>query len=94
MCYKGSFISYIIARRLVNVEFIALANLIAGREVVKELIQQDFNAANLRKELAKLLEPENRRRISEGYALIRERLGSAGASRRAASLIVQYLMGS
>ncbi|HQU60440.1 MAG TPA: lipid-A-disaccharide synthase [Saprospiraceae bacterium] len=94
VCYKGSFISYIIARRLVNVEFIALANLIAGREVVKELIQQDFNAANLRKELAKLLEPENRRRISEGYALIRERLGSAGASRRAASLIVQYLMGS
>ena len=94
VCYKGSFLSYIIARRLVNVEFIALANLIAGREVVKELIQQDFNAANLRKELAKLLEPENRRRISEGYALIRERLGSAGASRRAASLIVQYLMGS
>lgn len=91
VCYRGSRLSYFIARRLVNVEFIALANLIAGKEVVKELIQGEFNAKNLREELAKLLQPEHRRRIQEGYALIRERLGKAGASRRVAQLIVKYM---
>ncbi|MCO6477339.1 MAG: lipid-A-disaccharide synthase [Phaeodactylibacter sp.] len=91
VCYRGSRLSYLIARRLVNVEFIALANLIAGKEVVKELIQSEFNPENLEKELGKILTPENRRRIKEGYALIRERLGKPGASRRAAQLIVKYL---
>lgn len=91
VCYRGSRLSYLIARRLVNVEFIALANLIAGKEVVKELIQSEFNPKNLEKELGKILMPENRRRIKEGYALIRERLGKPGASRRAAQLIVKYL---
>jgi lipid-A-disaccharide synthase len=75
----------------VKVEFIALANLIAGKAVVKELIQNDFNAANLRHELAALLEPQNRARIQEGYRLIREKLGLPGASRRTAALIVEYL---
>ncbi len=91
VCYRGSRLSYFIARRLVNVEFIALANLIAGKEVVRELIQGEFNPENLEKELAKLLIPENRRRIKEGYALIRERMGKPGASRRAARLIVKYM---
>ncbi|MCB0545999.1 MAG: lipid-A-disaccharide synthase [Phaeodactylibacter sp.] len=91
VCYRGSRLSYLIARRLVNVEFIALANLIAGKEVVKELIQEECNAQNLREELAKLLQPEHRQRIKEGYALIRERLGQPGASRRAATLIVDYI---
>lgn len=91
VCYRGSRLSYLIARRLVKVEFIALANLIAGKAVVKELIQNDFNAANLRHELAALLEPQNRARIQEGYRLIREKLGLPGASRRTAALIVEYL---
>lgn len=93
VCYKGGRLSYLIARRLVNVAFISLANLIAGREVVKELIQHEYNARNLKAELRKLLQPETRQRIKEGYALIRERLGRPGASRRAAQLIVRYLKG-
>lgn len=92
VCYKGSPLSYLIARRLVNVEFIALANLIAGREVVKELIQRDFNPARLKEELTKILDPGNRRRIREGYAQIRERLGQPGASGRTARLIVQDML--
>jgi len=91
VCYRGSRLSYLIARRLVNVEFIALANLIAGKEVVKELIQDECTAENLNVELNKLLQTEERQRIKEGYALIRERLGKAGASRRAAQLMVRYL---
>ncbi len=91
VCYRGSRLSYLIARRLVKVEFIALANLIAGKEVVKELIQGACTAENLKGELKKLLQPGQRQRIKEGYALIRERLGEAGASRRAAQLMVRYL---
>ena len=91
VCYRGGRLSYLIARRLVQVDFIALANLIAEREVVKELIQDEYNAGNLKEELAKLFLPEHRRRIQEGYALIRDRLGRPGASRRAADLIVGYV---
>ncbi|MCB0560256.1 MAG: lipid-A-disaccharide synthase [Lewinellaceae bacterium] len=91
VCYRGGRLSYLIARRLIDVEFIALANLIAGKEVVKELIQQECNARNLKAELKKLLEPEHRQRILEGYRLIRERMGEPGASRRTAELIVGYL---
>ena len=91
VCYKGSWLSYHIARHLVNVEFIALANLIAGKEVVKELIQAEFNTENLKEELIKILQPEKRRQIQEGYALIRRRLGQPGASRRVARLIVEYM---
>jgi lipid-A-disaccharide synthase len=91
VCYRGSRLSYLIARRLVQVPFIALANLIAGREVVKELIQDEFNAANLRQELTRLLDPAQRTRIQEGYRLIRDKLGQPGASTRTASLIVARL---
>ena len=91
VCYRGGRLSYLIARRLVQVDFIALANLIAEREVVRELIQDEYNAGNLKAELAKLFLPEHRRRIQEGYALIRDRLGRPGASRRAADLIVGYV---
>ena len=91
VCYRGGRLSYLIARRLVSVEFIALANLIAGKEVVKELIQDECTADNLKTELQKLLQPEHRQRIQEGYALIRERMGQPGASRKAARLIVGYL---
>lgn len=87
VCYQGSRISYAIARRLVKVRFISLVNLIMDREVVKELIQQDFNALRLSKELTQLLEPSNRNRILSEYQLLREKLGGEGASKKAASLI-------
>ncbi|HET8753848.1 MAG TPA: lipid-A-disaccharide synthase, partial [Salinimicrobium sp.] len=43
VCYKGNFISYEIARRIIKLDYISLVNLIMGREVVKELIQKEFN---------------------------------------------------
>jgi lipid-A-disaccharide synthase len=51
VCYRGSYLSYQIARRLIRVRYISLVNLIMGREVVKELIQDEFNRENLRNEL-------------------------------------------
>ncbi len=91
VCYKGSPLSYWIARRLVNVKYIALVNLIVDQPLVKELIQHDLTAGNLKKELELLLNPLYRDKVLTGYELLKEKLGRPGASKRTASLIVDYL---
>ena len=91
VCYKGSTISYAIAKRLVKVPYISLVNLIMNRELVKELIQGEFNPENLKQELSKLLQGETRERLLDGYAELKELLGSSGASQRAADVIVDEL---
>lgn len=93
VCYKGSAISYAIAKRLVGkrIKFIALVNLIVDRLLVKELIQNELNTKNLQKELAKILQPEQAREIKAGYAELREKLGNAGASARAAQMMYAFL---
>lgn len=91
VCYKGNPLSYAIARRIVKVPFISLVNLIANRQVVKELIQNEFNTSSLEFELNVLLKPENRQDIFKGYRVVKEKLGGSGASGRAASMMVQYL---
>jgi len=91
VCYRGGSVSYAIARRIVDVKFISLVNLVMDRQVVKELIQGDFNAENLEKELNAILEVGNRSRIISEYDLLREKLGGEGASRRAAIAIQQFM---
>jgi len=91
VCYKGSPVSYAIARRIVDVKFISLVNLVMDRQVVKELIQGDFNTGNLEKELNKILDEENRSRIKSEYELLSDKLGGEGASRRAALAIFRFL---
>jgi lipid-A-disaccharide synthase len=91
VCYKGSGISYQIAKWLIKVKYISLVNLIMDKEVVKELIQEEMNAANIEKELKDLL--KNKQRIAEmkkEYALLREKLGNSGASERAAKSIYEF----
>lgn len=92
VCYRGNAISFEIARRIVKVDYISLVNLIAGRPVVKELIQSDFNKENLGMELKMLLQPPNQSTLLEGYSQVRDMLGGRGASGRAAAKMVQYLM--
>lgn len=73
--YRLSQLSYAIARRFVTVPHVAMANLIADRRVVPELIQQDFTAANVVAELAPLLtEGDTRRETIAGLRAVRERL--------------------
>ncbi|SDL04984.1 lipid-A-disaccharide synthase [Catalinimonas alkaloidigena] len=92
VCYKSSYPTYLIAKALIKVDYISLVNLIAGREVVKELIQDEFTPSNLMKELDRLLKNETyRQRVLEGYADIREKLGPPGASEKAARLMISYL---
>lgn len=93
VCYKGSAISYQIARRVIKVKYISLVNLIMDRLVVKELIQHELTEENLKKELNELLHDESRRaKLHDDYAELRTKLSQDGdASARAAEIVVEYL---
>jgi lipid-A-disaccharide synthase len=85
VCYRGNALSFQIARRLVKVPFISLVNLIAGREVVRELIQDALTPRAIADALLPFLQASaERERIVEDYRFLREQLGGAGASGRAA----------
>ncbi|MCA6069345.1 lipid-A-disaccharide synthase [Chryseobacterium sp. RG1] len=89
VCYRGSKVSYAIAKRLVkNIKYISLVNLIMDREVVKELIQNDLNTKNLVEELKKMLAGDKRDEVLKNYELLREKLGGKGASENAADVIL------
>lgn len=89
VCYRGSKISYAIAKRLVkNIKYISLVNLIMDREVVKELIQSDLNTQNLTRELNFILSGEKRNQMLKDFDLLREKLGGKGASDNAAQVIL------
>lgn len=88
VCYKGSWVSYQIAKRVITLKYISLVNLIMDREVVKELIQDDFNTKNLNVELSKILNTNNRKRIFDDYNELEQRLGGEGASAKTAKLII------
>lgn len=91
VCYKGSSISYHIAKRIVNLDYISLVNLIMEKEVVKELIQKDFNTKNLKLELTKILDPVHRETIFNGYYELERKLGGSGASEKTAKLIYHQI---
>ena len=88
VCYKTSFLSYFIGRLLIKVKYIALVNLICDKEVVKELIQDNFNADNIVNELNRILNKNNRTQILSNYNEIIRLLGNEGASKRAAKAII------
>ena len=87
VCYKGSSISYQIAKRVITLKFISLVNLIMDKEVVKELIQSELNTKNLKRELHFILDPKNREKIYLDYYELEKKLGGKGASEKTAKLI-------
>jgi lipid-A-disaccharide synthase len=90
VCYKGNWISYQIAKRLITLEYISLVNLIMDRQVVTELIQEDLNPENLAKELDSILSGPGREAQLSACSELREKLGGTGASDQAAQLIVDF----
>jgi len=95
VCYKGSWLSYQIGKRLVKVKYISLVNLIMDKLVVKELIQADLTVEKLKTELSELLNNENRiREVKTDYSLLKQMLHKDGdASAKAAASILQFLSG-
>ncbi|MFB3390120.1 lipid-A-disaccharide synthase [Flavobacterium sp. LAR06] len=91
VCYKGSNISYQIAKRIITLKYISLVNLIMDQEVVTELIQADCNTKRIKEELQKLLEPHYREKLLKNYDILEHKLGGIGASKKTAKLIVADL---
>ncbi len=93
VCYKGSSVSYQIAKRLIKVKYISLVNLIMDKLVVHELIQNDLTPANLEKELNQLLTDKSRiDQLQKEYADLKRILSEGGnASAKAAGSIVDFL---
>ena len=91
VCYKTSWLSYQIGRRLIDLKFISLVNLIMDKEVVKELIQDDFNEVNLQKELDKILNGQERSKMFLEYFELEKKLGGVGASEKTAEYIINKL---
>jgi lipid-A-disaccharide synthase len=89
VCYKGSNLSYLIAKKIITLKFISLVNLILDKEVVTELIQHDFNEKRLTKELTKILEDKHREKLFLAYEELEKKLGGKGASEKTAKLIVK-----
>jgi len=90
VCYRGNPVSFEIARRIVDVKYISLVNLIAGEKIVQELIQYDLTPGNLQNELGKLLtDRQYRSGILTGYDRLEKILGGSGASAKAAALIYE-----
>lgn len=89
--YKGNWISYQIAKRVITLKYISLVNLIMDREVVTELIQDECNPKRIREELEKLLQPDSRTVLLKNYDLLEEKLGGDGASEKTAKFIINFL---
>jgi len=89
--YKESPINWHTLGRLITVPHYGLVNLVAGREIAKELMQDDLTSENLAHELLKLLEPQINKKTRETLKDVASKLGAPGASQRAAEVILSFL---
>ena len=89
VCYKAGSLSFAIGKRLVNVKYISLPNLILDQPLVKELIQNELTPENISHELNLLLNDAKRRsELNAGYESLFNLLGGEGASGRLATQLV------
>lgn len=94
VCYytaAGKLVSFL-RRHILKVKYISLVNLIAGQEVVTELVADGMTVRNVRVQLARILPgSEGRALMEKGYEILIQTLGEAGASERAASQMLEEL---
>ena len=89
--YKESPINWHTLGRLITVSHYGLVNLVAGKEIAKELMQDEYTAENLSARLVELLEPESNKAMRASLSEVARKLGQPGASQRAAESIVKFL---
>lgn len=90
--YKASNLNYGLVRPLINVDHFGLINLIAGKRVAAEFIQNDLTPETLAAELQRLLEPEINARVRSDLNEAARKLGQGGASKRAAEAILRLIL--
>jgi lipid-A-disaccharide synthase len=90
--YKVSFVSYLLARMLVKIPWIGMANIIAGRKIVPEFIQHEAEAGKIAQAAIEwLLSPSKLAQVKEELNKVKGKLGTAGASQRAARIILETI---
>ncbi|MEM6397035.1 MAG: lipid-A-disaccharide synthase [Bacteroidota bacterium] len=88
VCYKGNWINYFIARRLVDLKYISLVNLILDEPLLPELIQGELTAESLSQHLLQILQNPGRNQQLAGFERLHSALGEKGAPQKAAKLII------
>ncbi len=91
VCYKGANLSYQIAKRIVNIKYISLVNLIQDQEIVKELIQNELTVENLQQEFEKLIDEKSRTTMLHNYDALIASCGGVGASKNVAKSVFQFV---
>lgn len=90
--YRVSFLSYWIGRALIRVDHIGLVNLVAGKEIAPELIQQDVHPQRIAEEALLILrDPILSRKMTDSMGEVRQKLGEPGAAQRVARIVISLL---
>ncbi len=91
--YKTATITFHIAKRIIKIPYIGLCNIVAGRHIVKELIQHDANPSQIANEISHILDDrEYREQMQENLRAVKEKLGAGGGSQQAARALVELLL--
>ena len=94
VCYYmkgGKFLTRLVRKYFIRTPFISLVNLVAGREVVRELVSYECGVGNIARELALILQGSSRENMLQEYARMHQLLGPAGAAEHTADLMLKYL---
>lgn len=89
--YKTSWLTWLVARIVIKIPHIALINIVAGKKIVEELLQENASARNIANSLLETLEPSRNAAIRQDLDRARDLLGARGASRRAAAVVISEL---
>lgn len=90
--YRVSPVTYWIGKKLVSVPYISLANFVAGKQIVPELVQDEFNPEKLAEEAFRVLEDrEERENMIRNLKAVKNRLGEGGASERTARMAIEMM---
>jgi lipid-A-disaccharide synthase len=89
--YRMGKLSWFAAKRLVKVPWVGLPNLVAGKQIVPELLQEDATGEAIFRQARALLEPEEQQRQRRELGKVTAKLGSPGAAKRVAALVLERL---
>lgn len=92
LVYRASTITYWVGKRVIKVPFLGLVNLVAGEQVIPELIQDDVTPDRLAQEAFEILEGgQKRENMIKKLGMVKKRLGRGGASERTARIVIDIL---